>query len=239
MTTLLTMKGFNKTITPLCFTANTAGSTVRLGVRYWSPTAVNLEISTDWSTRTDYTIWNTITLSSIWDKVYMRNKNETTTIFSSINNYYGFFMSWSISASWDITYLVNKNGTDTLSGGYTFYQLFASCSALTTPPKLPATNLQAECYEYMFDACTNLIWIPELPATDLPARCYNNMFVNCSSIKISTTQNWEYQNGYRIPIIWIWTEAFWSLNNMFSGTWWTFTWTPTINTTYYTSNTVI
>jgi hypothetical protein len=26
---------------------------------------------------------------------------------------------------------------------------------------------------------------------------------------------------------------------MFSSTWWTFTWTPSINTTYYTSNTVV
>jgi hypothetical protein len=26
---------------------------------------------------------------------------------------------------------------------------------------------------------------------------------------------------------------------MFTSTWWTFTWTPSINTTYYTSNTVV
>ena len=86
MTTLLTMKWFNKKIDYLCFTANTAGSTVRLNYA-WNPTIVNLEISTDWITRTDYTInnrlWTIITLSSIWDKVYFRNKSETVTWFST------------------------------------------------------------------------------------------------------------------------------------------------------------
>jgi hypothetical protein len=58
------MKGFNKQIDYLCFTANTAGSTVKL-IKNGSPTTVTLETSTDGNTRTTYTIGDTITLSNI------------------------------------------------------------------------------------------------------------------------------------------------------------------------------
>jgi hypothetical protein len=247
----------------LCFTANEAGSTVVLN-KNDSPTVVNLETSTDWTTWTDYTIWNTITLSNIWDKVYMRNKSETTTSFStSTSKYYKFAMTGSINASWDITTLLNKNGTNTLSN-YCYFELFSWCTSLVTAPSLPATilgnacysymfwwctnlttapSLQATtlasyCYSYMFYWCTNLTTIPKLPATTLANDCYFFMFYLCSKIKLSTTQTWEYQTPYRIPTTWIWTTSSEALDYMFSHTWWTFTWTPSINTTYYTSNTV-
>ncbi len=42
----------------LCFTAEEAGSTVRLR-KAGSPTSVNIETSTDWSTWTDYRCWTT------------------------------------------------------------------------------------------------------------------------------------------------------------------------------------
>ena len=243
MTTLLTMKGFNKQVTPLCFTANTAGSTVRLNYG-WNPTIVNLEISTDWITRTDYTInnrlWTIITLSSIWDKVYFRNKSETVTWFSTSawSDYYQFDMSGSISASWDINTLLCKNSTDTLSN-YCFVNLFYGCASLTTAPSLPATTLRQYCYTQMFYWCTNLTTLPQLPSTAAPIHCYNMMFAGCSKIKLSTTQTWEYQTPYRIPTEWTWTTwNYWNYQ-MFYNTWWTFTWNPTINTTYYTSNTVV
>lgn len=238
MTTLLTMKGFNKKIYCLCFTANTAGSTVALN-KTGSPTAVTLETSTDginWST---YTFDNTITLSNIGDKVYFRNKSETTTGFSTAyGTYYKFAMTWSIAASGDITTLLNKNWTNTLSK-WCFSNLFSGCSALTKAPELPATTLADWCYYYMFNNCTNLTTVPKLPATTLTNNCYQKMFYNCSSIKLSETQTWEYQTEYRIPTTWTWTTASYSLYIMFSSTWWTFTWTPSINTTYYTSNQVI
>jgi hypothetical protein len=65
------------------------------------------------------------------------------------------------------------------------------------------------------------------------------MFNGCSKIKLSTTQTWEYQNEYRIPETWTWTTATNALYRMFRTTWWTFAWTPAINTTYYTSNTLV
>jgi hypothetical protein len=65
------------------------------------------------------------------------------------------------------------------------------------------------------------------------------MFQSCSKIKLSTTNTWEYQTAYRIPTSWTGTTGTNSLANMFYRTWWTRTGTPSANTTYYTSNTVV
>lgn len=221
----------------LYFEANTANSTIRLD-KNWTPTSVNIETSTDGATRTDYTIQTDITLANVWDRVYFRNKSETPTEFSKQNNYYYFVMSWSINASWDINYLLCKNSTDTLLWYYCFYRLFYNCSSLVTSPALPATTLTRYCYSGMFNLCTNLETLPQLPAL-LQVYCYQAMFTGCSKIKLSTTQTWEYQTLYRIPTEWTWTTATNALQNMFTSTWWTFTWTPSVNTTYYTSNQVI
>lgn len=222
----------------LCFTANTANSTVQL-TKSGSPTAVTLETSTDginWST---YTIWDTITLSNIGDKVYWRNTSETTTGFSTVLANYKFVMTWSIAASWDATYLINKNWTDTITAANCFKSLFSQCSSLTSTPRLPATTISQGCYYQMFYYCDNLETLPSLPALTLQQNCYQGMFQYCSKIKLSTTQTWAYQNAYRIPTTW--TGAVWSnsFSNMFANTWWTFTSNPSINTTYYTSNTIV
>lgn len=247
----------------LCFTANTAGSTIALN-KVWSPTAVTLETSTDWSNWSTYTMWSTITLSNIGDKVYWRNTSETDNWYGSSYDYYRFAMTWSIAWSWDVTSLINKNCTTTLSS-YCFRSLFSNCTSLTTPPELPATTLSTNCYYDMFDWCTslttapslpattlanycyghmfygckNLTMLPNLPATTLPHYCYESMFFWCTNIELSTTQNVYYNNSYRIPKSWTWTTGSASFQSMFLGTWWTFTWTPSANTTYYTSNTVV
>ena len=222
----------------LCFTANTAGSTVILH-KYWNPTSITLETSTDGNNWDSYTFDSTITLSNVWDKVYFRNTSETTTWFTTnTSNIYQFEMSWSISWSWDITSLINKNCTTSIISDYCFAVLFSSCSSLMKPPKLPATVLTPYCYSWMFQYSW-LTELPSLPATSLPSYCYQIMFNNCTYIKLSTTQTWNYQTPYIVPITWNWSSWTNSLYNMFANTWWTFTWTPTINTTYYTSNTVV
>ena len=248
----------------LCFTANTAGSTVKLK-KVNSPASVTLETSTDKINWATYTIWTTITLANVWDKVYWRNTSTTDTLFNtSVNNYYRFVMTWSIAWSWDINYLLNKNGTTTISD-YCYYSIFRWCTSLTTAPVLPATTLASHCYhsmfsncsalisaptlpattsaqscyDEMFSWCSNLTTLPALPATTLASECYYYMFYNCTKIKLSETQTWEYQTEYRIPTTWTWTTGSNSLSDMFIDTGWTFTGTPTINTTYYTSNTVV
>ena len=67
------------TAEPLTFTAQEANCTVRLN-RIGNPGVISLEYSTDGSTWTDYSWTNgtgdTLTLTNVGDKVYMRAKNE-------------------------------------------------------------------------------------------------------------------------------------------------------------------
>lgn len=222
----------------LCFTANTASSTVQL-TKNGSPTSVTLETSTDWLNWTTYTMGDTITLSNIWDKVYRRNTSETDTGFSLgyNSNYYQFVTSWSLACSWDVNYLLNKNSTTTVSN-YCYWSLFSGCS-ITTAPKLLATTLWWHCYRLMFYWCTDLEALPSLPATSILWYSYYAMFSWCSKIKLSSTQTWDYQTEYRIPTTWTGTAGSYALQYMFTNTWGTYTGNAQINTTYYTSNTVI
>ena len=257
------------TILPwVCFTAEDAGATIAL-TKTGSPTSVTIETSTNrWSTWSTYTIWDTITLSNVWDKVLFRNASSTTTNFStSASDYYKFTTTWGKAwCSWDVTYLINKDGwVDTIPSTYCFCYLFSGATNLTTPPELPSTTLKTSCYRYMFNWCTKLLTAPELPATTLASYCYYYMFWNCSSlttipklpattlanycygsmlrncslVKFSSSQTWDYQTEYRIPTSWTGSTASSWNTNMFNGTWWTYTSNPSINTTYYTSNTVV
>ena len=91
----------------------------------------------------------------------------------------------------------------------------------------------------MFAGCTSLITIPKLPATQLQSECYAGMFFNCKSLKFSETQTDECPNPYRIPSEGIGIAADYATIDMFRGTSGTFTGTPEINKTYYTNATVI
>lgn len=122
---------------------------------------------------------------------------------------------------------------------YCYRNMFSHCTNLTTVSELPATTLASSCYRTMFYGCTSLVTAPELPATTLTDYCYGHMFYNCTNIKFSTTQSDEYPNEYRIPTSGTGTTATDALKNMFYGTGGTFAGTPSINTTYYTSNTVV
>lgn len=118
--------------------------------------------------------------------------------------------------------------------------MFINCQNLIAVPSLPATTLAPVCYEGMFMRNTSLTALPKLPATVLPTRCYQAMFFQCSNIKLSTTQTQEYLNEFRIPFsgqITSYSQD--SIASMFSSTGGTFTGSPTVNTIYYTSNTII
>lgn len=95
------------------------------------------------------------------------------------------------------------------------------------------------CYSYMFRGCTSLTTAPSLPATTLANYCYSYMFNGCTSIKIAISKSLEYDKEYRIPKSGNGVTAPVALNNMFTQTGGTFTGTPSINTTYYTSNTIV
>ena len=121
-----------------------------------------------------------------------------------------------------------------------YYCMFSGCTSLTTAPELPATTLADACYYYMFRNCTSLTTAPELPATFLEWKCYYEMFDGCTKIKMSTAKTGEYQTPYRIPTSGTGTTEYDNaLTNMFINTGGTFKGTPSINRTYYTSNTVV
>lgn len=251
----------------LCFIAEQANSTVKLN-KVWSPTSVSIETSTDWSSWTDYSFWTTITLSSLGDKVYFRNKSETATWFSTNqnSNYYQFVMWGLISASWDVNFLLCKNGVSNMwsakfcnlfksctslisapelssssISNYWYYQMFDWCRNLVTAPSIPATSLNGyDCYR-MFRNCSSLVQIPALYAKSMRSYCYWSMFNGCSKIKLSNSQTWDYTQPYRIPVSWTWeTASYWDTGT-FQSTWWTFTSDPSINTTYYVhkDNTIV
>ena len=117
--------------------------------------------------------------------------------------------------------------------------MFSGCTTLTTAPELPATTLAMLCYNNMFYSCTSLTAVPALPATTLADYCYFGMFYSCAKIKLSTTQKGEYQTAYRIPTSGTGITATNALQDMFASTGGTFTGTPSINTTYYSSNIVV
>ena len=120
-----------------------------------------------------------------------------------------------------------------------YADMFEGCTSLTTAPALPATTLSDSCYEYMFYGCISLTTAPALPATTLATYCYSYMFNGCTKIKLSTTRTGEYQTAYRIPKSGTGKLAPNALVNMFINTGGTFTGQLAINTTYYTSNTVV
>ena len=167
----------------LTFTANTAGSTVKMAA-VGSPTNTpDLEYSTDGSHWNTYTIGDTITLSNVNDYVQFRGDNDK--FYTDDSNCHRFEMTGSIAASGSVMSLLDKTEdmvTMTAANDHCFYGMFDGCTALTTAPKLPATTLAANCYYYMFTGCTSLTAAPKLPATTLAQSCYYGMFWACTSL---------------------------------------------------------
>lgn len=122
-----------------------------------------------------------------------------------------------------------------------YMNMFKGCVSLETPPVLPAGTLNDACYYGMFEGCTSLSSLPVLPATDIPGNsgdgAYERMFYGCSSIMLSTTKTGNYTKAYRIPDN---GEAYGSgCRDMFTNTGGSFRGTPSIETTYYTSNNIV
>ena len=120
---------------------------------------------------------------------------------------------------------------------YCFANMFRSCTSLVYSIKnLNTITTQPSCCRGMFYGCSNMITIPRVDSgVDLASYSCREMFRGCSKIKISTTQDSEYINEYKIPTL---SNAN-ATNNMFYSTGGSFTGAPTANTTYYTSNTVV
>lgn len=240
-------------------------STFTLGVvdntKHWDGT---LEYSTDAST---WNIWDgTTTLSANNGKLYLRGtRNTKITTYSGRWALNGSNISCEGNIENLLDYTIVSKGAHPMMGESCFkymfynctnlisapelpaltltpdcyYNLFFGCTGLTRAPALPATSLATRCYFGMFERCTGLTSIPILPATVLPDECYRYMFQYCTQIKLSAVQTNEYKTAYRIPEIGNGTAGTDALTNMFNGCGGTFNGTPSINQTYYTSNTVV
>lgn len=120
------------------------------------------------------------------DVVQFKGDNAT---YSSGSSYYNSFSGSTakFSVEGNAMSLIDSTGfatATTLASSYTFYNLFSSCTGLTSAENLvlPATTLANFCYQYMFSNCTSLTTAPELPATTLAVFCYDSMFSGCTSL---------------------------------------------------------
>ena len=203
--------------TPLTFTAEQAGSTIKM-VKSGSAPTVYLETSPtgeegSWSdfivctndengnSNNDGTV---ITLANVGDKVYFRAKQDNQQFANDSREANQFVMTGKIAASGNINTLLKADGSvlDLTGRNYCYNAMFLGCSSLTHAPSLPATTLADWCYSCMFQDCSLLTQAPELPATTLADNCYDRMFDSCTSL----TQAPE------LPAT---TLAYWCYNYMF------------------------
>ena len=169
----------------LCFTAQEAGSTVKL-TKVKSAPDVNLQTSTNGSSWTPYAVEDVITLANVNDKVYFKAVGSNSVMGSSQSNYNKFVMTGKIAASGNINSLLEEDEetarTMSLENREFCYAYLFSGSTLTTAPELPATTLAYGCYAMMFQNCQNLTTAPDLPATTLANWCYYGMFYSCTAL---------------------------------------------------------
>ena len=183
---------------PLCFTAEEAGSTIKMFKNSSAPT-VYLETSTtsEEGSWTDFTVCTfnndtfeanddgtIITLTNIGDKVYFRAKQDNWQFANNVNEVNQFVMTGKIAASGNINTLLKADGSvlDLTGRDCCYYNMFSGCTSLTQAPELPATTLVNYCYSGMFSNCTSLTQAPALPVTTLANGCYNSMFLGCTSL---------------------------------------------------------
>ena len=186
---------------PLCFTAEEAGSTIKMS-KHRSPPTVYLETSytgeegswSDFIVCTEDENGNsnndgtTIILANVGDKVYFRAKQDNQQFAIDGNKYNKFVMTGKIAASGNINTLLKADGSvldltiNNVDRSYCYAHMFSVCSSLTQAPSLPATTLANYCYAGMFASCTSLTQTPELPAMTLADSCYANMFDYCRSL---------------------------------------------------------
>ena len=123
---------------------------------------------------------------SAGDVVQFRGDNATYA--STTTRYNTFSGSAAVyEAEGNIMSLINSTGfttATTLTNSYNFYNLFYTCTGLTSAENLvlPATTLASDCYNVMFNGCSSLTTAPALPATTLANNCYRQMFKGCTSL---------------------------------------------------------
>ena len=167
----------------LCFTAESANSSVQLTAVGSTPPTVTLVKSFDGVNWEAYAVGEVIDLPSVGDFVYLAaGEGGNETFGSSASAYHQFVINGLVAASGDITSLRRFDLEQTTLANLCYFSIFRDCTGLTSAPELPATTLASSCYRYMFSGCTGLKSAPELPATTLMVICYGCMFQGCTGL---------------------------------------------------------
>ena len=99
--------------------------------------------------------------------------------------YWAMFQMCSGITSVDFSIPSTDGGTPTLAAS-ACTNMFSRCASLTTPPTLPATTLQPQCYYNMFYQNLSLKASPVLPAPTLVKDCYRQMFYGSTKLNTVT-----------------------------------------------------
>lgn len=171
---------------PLTFTATASSSSVAFNAYGTVPT-VSLQYSTNGTTWSDYTIGQSISLSSVGAYVQFKAKGFNSQMSLGGDDYYKFTGSGTMTCTGNVMSLADENNfatNKTIPADYYFYQLFKENTCFTTSPLLPATTLTKWCYVNMFNGASKLTSVAdiELPATSLPEYVYCSMFQNSALV---------------------------------------------------------
>ena len=167
----------------LCFTAESANSSVQLTAVGSAPPTVTLVKSFDGVNWEAYAVGEVIDLPSVGDFVYLAaGEGGNDTFGSSTTVYHQFVINGLVAASGDITSIRSFDLEQTPLANYCYKSMFEGCTGLTSAPELPATTLANNCYYSMFYGCTGLTSAPELHATTLAPSCYHSMFSGCTGL---------------------------------------------------------
>ena len=130
----------------LCFTAEEANSTVAMRAEGSAP-SVSLEYSTDGNTWSPFVVnTTTVILANIGDKVYVRATSAgNTAMATNWGDYNQFVMTGQIAASGNVDTLLDQNGNASITN-FCYYNLFSSCSSLTSAPELPSMTVAERGY---------------------------------------------------------------------------------------------
>lgn len=218
--------------------SSTGAQTLGLNLTNLGSLTPNFEYSLDnGSTWTTWDVTTTISFGSGTD-LYLRGSNNS--ISNNTNNVYTyvnfvFSTASPVVCSGNVMHLYNyvtdltafPNNTASDVG---LYGLFTDCTALVTPPSLPATTLKDRCYSRLFLGCSNLQSAPDLPAMEVFSWGYSYMFSGCVNLTTppalpATTVN---SSGYRnmfygctslssIPLVNADTQSSNFLESMFYG----------------------
>lgn len=199
---------------PMYFEAVEANSTVSMVSIL--ETAPNLEYSTDGETwqewqhttttenETTMHTFDTITLGSIGDRVYLRGNNPDGFTDADNGALSLFSLTGKIAAHGNAQSIVDGD-TPTLVAKpmpkFSDYLITEQPSdVLVSAPSLPATTLASYCYSEMFYCCTGLTHAPALPATTLAEGCYDGMFGGCTFAMSSDGTTFNFAFGATPPV---------------------------------------